>query len=1234
MIQGFNTFLPPGYRIECGTDENPDAIRVTTPSGTMTQSLQSRVRGPVESSTLTPLGQSSLNRQDTFENRQGWTQPVNQQISPESRPIKLPSYGEAGQNAADRAAEEAASLMHQQEQRGVSQLQNAVTAAANGVSRAALVTSPAPGTSGGYSQGQGGLFASNTNAGDLKRGGPVEFNHAISYVNKIKNRFSQQPEIYKQFLEILQTYQRESKPIQDVYGQVTHLFNSAPDLLEDFKQFLPETAAHARAQANARAAGSDENVTVRNEASLIVSQQPQALTPRQPTKLPPLGQFDPPSTSKEGKKRRIGPGGTLSTQPAAQTTTEASFSHGNKTNAVQVGNANKRQKLNNAKPPQAEAVVASPTMIPALPVPLPPYPSNSTTQEELGFFDRARKQISNRSSYNEFLKLINLFTNDLIDKYTLVDRVGAFIGNNVELMKWFKEFMQIEDQPEVYEARIRPDPGRVNLAHCRSLGPSYRHLPKRDQNKTCKGRDGMCYEVLNDVWASHPTWASEDSGFVAHRKNQYEEALHRIEEERHDYDFHIESCQRVIQLMEPIVQQIGVMTDMDRNNFVLAPGLGGASEAIPKRIIMKVYGREVGNQVLRELYARPTSVLPIVLRRLKQKLEEWKSVQREWEKVWRDQINKQFWKSLDHQGINSKNLDKKNFQQKTLTSEIQAKYEEGRKNRALGINASKHQLEYAFTDLDVIVDATRLILVCLDTERVQINSGEQERVKAWLCDFVPKFFGLDSENFLEKVDLDGTKSKEQATPESRESDAPPSFKSKGRKSDWLRRQAIDRRNGKEDSVASESKESTPVPGVVGEMEVDDGTSASEKQNSSKIPWINMPRGKEVAHHMAMDESYRHEVFNLYANANIYCFFRLFETLYSRLLAIKENESHVSEAISRHRRGKPAIELHMIDKAPDAFFNDISGGQAFYLQILQMCEQVLLGEVELQHLEETLRRYYNKTGWQLYTIDKLVTAILRFIMAILGGDVKDKSLDITNLFLKDRQRPDTSRRQEIEYRKQVQKLSKDVEVYRISYVSSFLPFTNTTQHLTTSQELDNKRCAIRLFPPEEPTFDSDALSDEAKWQYYVASYAMTDATEGVDQSQLRQPFLRRNIAAQNVNIEAAYEEVYGNLDHFDNQEAFISPDTYRVILKQGFAFWRVTESERLEVGGKGSKYKAGEIAENHAFREKIVDNKTWWRDLPNERVAESAEREWEGRVRAGGEGLMGWEERLRAFGTEA
>jgi paired amphipathic helix protein Sin3a len=117
----------------------------------------------------------------------------------------------------------------------------------------------------------------------------------------------------------LQTYQRESKPIGDVYAQVTQLFRDAPDLLEDFKQFLPESAAHAK-QLAAQARASDEaimNSNVRGEPGYGTGQMAQAQTPRPAAKMPPMGQFDPPSTSKENKKRRA-PGMGQITQPALE----------------------------------------------------------------------------------------------------------------------------------------------------------------------------------------------------------------------------------------------------------------------------------------------------------------------------------------------------------------------------------------------------------------------------------------------------------------------------------------------------------------------------------------------------------------------------------------------------------------------------------------------------------------------------------------------------------------------------------------------------------------------------------------------------------------------------------------------------------------------------------------------------------------------------------------------------
>ena len=79
--------------------------------------------------------------------------------------------------------------------------------------------------------------------------------------------------------------------------------------------------------------------------------------------------------------------------------------------------------------------------------------------------------------------------------------------------------------------------------------------------------------------------------------------------------------------MEPIAQQLKIMSLEEQMQFNLPPGLGGQSETIYKRVIMKLYGREKGRQVIENLFTTPYNVIPVVLNRLKQKLEEWKAGQ-------------------------------------------------------------------------------------------------------------------------------------------------------------------------------------------------------------------------------------------------------------------------------------------------------------------------------------------------------------------------------------------------------------------------------------------------------------------------------------------------------------------------------------------------------------------------------------------------------------------------------
>lgn len=109
-----------------------------------------------------------------------------------------------------------------------------------------------------------------------------------------------------------------------------------------------------------------------------------------------------------------------------------------------------------------------------------PVSAFDTTQpdvslEEVELFDRIRKYIGNKPSYEEFLKTLNLYTTQVIDLDTLIVQVQSFIGNNKDLFEWFKFTVGYDSKDRAIERprRIIPKP---DLHRCQTVAdsPSYR----------------------------------------------------------------------------------------------------------------------------------------------------------------------------------------------------------------------------------------------------------------------------------------------------------------------------------------------------------------------------------------------------------------------------------------------------------------------------------------------------------------------------------------------------------------------------------------------------------------------------------------------------------------------------------------------------------------------------------------------------------------------------------------
>ena len=268
----------------------------------------------------------------------------------------------------------------------------------------------------------------------------------------------------------------------------------------------------------------------------------------------------------------------------------------------------------------------------------------------------------------------------------------------------------------------------------------------------CSGRDEMCKSVLNDEWISHPSFSSEDSVFMAHKKNVYEEALHRTEEERHEYDFHIDALVRTIGVLEPLSHKIMAMNPEERTLFRLKPNFGGAGKAVHQRIIKKIYGREAGLEVLQAMQDTPALALPVVLTRLKQKELEWKRAQREWNKIWRAVDVANYARSLDHQGIISKTTDKKALTGKAFVAQIEAIMETQMARRAALVDPlyararPQHQLEYEIEDHEVLRDALKLAfayLARLSGTQLRLDAARKSWIEIRLYSIVRSFFQLN-----------------------------------------------------------------------------------------------------------------------------------------------------------------------------------------------------------------------------------------------------------------------------------------------------------------------------------------------------------------------------------------------------------------------------------------------------------------------------------------------------------
>ncbi|KAJ8409423.1 hypothetical protein AAFF_G00228240 [Aldrovandia affinis] len=718
---------------------------------------------------------------------------------------------------------------------------------------------------------------------------PVEFDSAISYVNKIKNRFLDHPEIYRSFLEILHTYQKEQLEMKEMRGQgggvmtedevfskVASLFKGQEDLLAEFGQFLPDAK---RSLFTGSSLTGKENLKKMEDEDLAKQSKKRSRPMLMPHMTPLLKKKMKLSCSKDQSFAAVGKHGVL---------------------------------------------------------------------REFTFFDKVRRLFKSQEVYENFLRCIALFNQEVVSGAELLQLVTPFLGKFPELYTQFKSFLGDKELCHPLSGlsdRYMEGGGReIDYASCKRLGSSYRALPKSYQQPKCSGRTAICKEVLNDTWVSFPSW-SEDSTFVSSKKTPYEEQLHRCEDERFELDVVLETNLATIRVLESVQKKLSRLSPEDQDRFRLDDCLGGTSEVIQRRAVYRIYG-DKAPEVIEGLKRNPATAVPVVLKRLKAKEEEWREAQQGFNKIWREQYEKAYLKSLDHQGVNFKQNDIKALRSKSLLNEIESVYDErqeqgteeggvGQQSRDGAVGGgpvSEPHMVFVYEDKQILEDAASLIIYHVKRQPT-IHKDDKDHIKRIVQHFVPDLF------FSRRGELSETEDTEPSPPGSL------------------------------------------VP-------------AGEKLDL---------RDPEAEHQKELDD-----VYNLFfLNNNWYFFLRLHQTLCARLLRVyRQAERQLLERRAEQDRERLLLAEGRRDKASDLAMelrlkqpSEVEL-EEYYPAFLDMVRNLLDGNLDSTQYEDTLREMFTIHAYIGFTVDKLIHNIIRQLQHLVSDEV---CLQVAELYLAERKR---------------------------------------------------------------------------------------------------------------------------------------------------------------------------------------------------------------------------------------
>ncbi|KAG1680591.1 hypothetical protein FOA52_015039 [Chlamydomonas sp. UWO 241] len=798
---------------------------------------------------------------------------------------------------------------------------------------------------------------------------PIEFDQAIHYVNKIKQRFASDDRVYKAFLEILNMYRKGHKSIHVVYNEVALLFKQHIDLLEEFTFFLPDAQAVHREQRGRGGfrGGRGGGGGARGAGSVVASSAPEMRS---------MHKRKAARKATEGFRAGYGYDDEESRKPAL---------------------ARELQYFERVKA-RLHNRDAYHDMIKCIHM----YNQEIIPRAELvGLVaDIIGKHTDLMAGFHEFLVKCETMDTDMTLTLT---RGGQPMGTggrdalrNVKAMS--KDKMLSKPLSEIVSGVTE------------RITPSYVRIPAAYPKLTSQGRTAIGASVLNDVCVNVITGSEDGSSFKLMRKNQYEESLFKCEDDCYEFDMAVEANTSAMNALKRMYDQILTLPEDARPNYrlhdtSLSPTHVKAIEALYT---------DASPILLELLRKNPHASIPVVVNRMEQKAVEWAKVKEEMTRLWRKLFDQNYAKSLDHRSFYFKQAEKKALLPKTMVQEVRESSDARRtgfdsyvafmsvRRRFEPVGQPDLTMEYG--DREVLGDAWVVLRTVVEELR---GASPREQLLELYLDMVENLFCMPHRTeelaAIKAAAKDGTLGKRGKRGTKAVSAKPPTPDGDGSGGDGAgggdaaAATAAAEKAGSPEAGAAAGAEEEEEKGEDEDEEKgegEEGGSGSDSDDGPKLPTTGC-RPLEPIYGDAKSlciESRR----LLLSNEMMFIFLRYHRHLYERLRQARRCALSTAQAAASPDTASAAAAA----AAPADPSQPPSAGPAppresdpavlaaaadAHAQFMAMTGQMLRGELEIAVYEDDVRALLGTSSYELFTLDKLLHKITTHMRMMLQDD---------------------------------------------------------------------------------------------------------------------------------------------------------------------------------------------------------------------------------------------------------